>query len=78
MSMKSRIRRLEKKTLADEDIVFIDAKSREDFEAQIRERVQAGLDPEGKKFVYTENPIARLIKEIQSRPLTLPRDPCGT
>jgi hypothetical protein len=56
-------------------IVFIDAENTQDFQKQIRDLIEAGLDPEGRKFVYVEDPLTRLLKEIEGTSRGLPSIP---
>ena len=74
MSIKSRVARLENNTCADDSIIFIDAESSEDFRAQIRVLIEDGLDPEGKKFVYAQDPLRRLYDQIKVKSGGLVRD----
>ena len=74
MNFKNRMTRLEKGTLLHDNIVFIDATTSEDFRQQIRALIEGGLDPEGKKFVYTEDPLRRLYDQIKGKSGSLVRD----
>jgi hypothetical protein len=74
MNIKSRITKLECKTMSHDGIIFIDAESSEDFRAQIRSQIEGGLDPAGKKFVYAQVPLRRLYDEIKGKSGSLVRD----
>jgi len=65
MNIKSRVTKLESKTMSHDGIIFIDAESSEDFRTKIRSLIENGLDPEGKKFVYVQDPLRRLYDQIK-------------
>jgi hypothetical protein len=76
MRMKSRITKLENKARGrDQKIIFINAKNSEDFHAQIRALIEGGLDHEGKKFVYAEDPLRAFIESIKGASGPLVNDP---
>ena len=64
MSVKSRLKKLENITRLNSSIIFIDATNSADFRRQIESLIEGGLDPEGKKFVYTQDPLQRLYEQI--------------
>ena len=74
MNIKNRITKLEMGAHTTNSIIFIDARSSEDFRAQIRSLIKNGLDPAGKKFVYAEDPLQGLYNQIKGVSGRLVRD----
>lgn len=74
MNIKSRVTKLESKIMSHNGIIFIDAESSEDFRTHIQTLIEDGLDPEGKQFVYAQDPLRRLYDQIKGKSGGLVRD----
>lgn len=75
MRLKSRIDKLRNKISGHDRIIFINASTSHDFRAQIRAHIEGGLDPEGKKFVYMDDPLQSLYESIKRVSGPLVKDP---
>jgi len=74
MSIKNRVTKLESKTMSHDSTIFINADSPEGFRAHILSLIEDGLNPEGKKFVYAQDPLRRLYDQIKGKSGGLVRD----